>query len=136
MARLCVTDGCEGRHVARGFCSACYQREVYRKNPEAQRRRKLAHYHRNRDRQREYMRGYGLSKKYGITTSEYDAFLVAQNGRCGICRLKDPHMRLAVDHCHKTGRVRGLLCSECNMAIGKFGEDAALLRAALVWLEA
>lgn len=68
-----------------------------------------------------------LLRKYGITRDEYDAILAYQEGRCAICqrapRAKDPG--LAVDHHHRTGQVRGLLCARCNhMLLGWFGEDA------------
>lgn len=62
-----------------------------------------------RDRDRYYQRTYGISH------DEYDALLEAQGGRCAICRNKPKKRRLAVDHNHKTGLVRGLLCSPaCN----------------------
>ena len=82
------------------------------------------------------MRAYGLRRKYGIDQEEYDELWRAQDGRCGICREEaSGKRRLAVDHCHKTGRIRGLLCAECNMAIGKLREDPGLIRAALLWLD-
>jgi hypothetical protein len=70
-----------------------------------------------------------LRKIYKITESDYKAMLRAQRGRCYICRRLpecqrkiNPKVkkRLAIDHDHVTGRVRGLLCSACNFAIGKF----------------
>lgn len=64
---------------------------------------------------------------YGMTAEGYRSMLESQNGGCAICaatvsgdRRSD---RLHVDHCHTTGRVRGLLCSACNLGIGKFGDD-------------
>jgi hypothetical protein len=62
-----------------------------------------------------------VESTYGITGEEYDALLRAQGGRCFICQRKPDKLRLAVDHDHKTGRVRGLLCANnehgCNRAI-------------------
>jgi len=60
--------------------------------------------------------GYHLVTKYGLTLTEYDALIVAQGGCCAIC--EKPSIKLVVDHNHKTGRVRGLLCGLCNTAIG------------------
>lgn len=70
-------------------------------------------------------------KKYGIEAGEYDARYKAQNGRCAICvRATGATKRLAVDHDHSTGRVRGLLCSPCNRFIGQLRDDPdAFLRA-------
>ncbi len=65
-------------------------------------------------------------RKYGLSPDAYDAMLVEQGGRCACCGepfsgpTKDGKRSVCVDHCHKTGRVRGLLCSGCNVAIGKF----------------
>jgi len=66
-----------------------------------------------------------LERKYGITQSDWDAMLVAQGGVCAICKIPGrtgKHGKLAVDHCHSTGRVRGLLCTPCNISIGILGE--------------
>ena len=58
--------------------------------------------------------GSMIEKTYGITAEEYDALLERQGGRCAICRARPRSIRLAVDHDHKSGAVRGLLCSRCN----------------------
>jgi Recombination endonuclease VII len=55
-----------------------------------------------------------LLKKYGLTIETYDLILAAQDGRCAICQCVPRTRRLAVDHCHKTNAVRGLLCTRCN----------------------
>jgi hypothetical protein len=73
--------------------------------------------------------------KRGLTPLDYERMLVAQNGVCAICRQRDNGKRLAVDHSHATGRVRGLLCFSCNTGIGKLGDDPARLRLAADYLE-
>jgi Recombination endonuclease VII len=74
-------------------------------------------------------------RRYGISRAEYDALLAKQGGACAICR-KRAKGRLCVDHCHVTGMVRGLLCNECNCALGYLKDDQASLVAALAYLGA
>lgn len=84
-----------------------------------------------------------LKTKYGITVEEYQTLLDAQGGACAICKRTEPIGRVAtvgpmwlhVDHNHKTGRVRGLLCMECNTGLGKFQDDVTLLQAAIRYLQ-
>jgi hypothetical protein len=75
-------------------------------------------------------------RRYGLTPERYDAILAGQCGACRICRQRPKSGKaLAVDHCHETGRVRGLLCFRCNFGLSFFAEDAqTLFRAARhVW---
>ncbi|MYW15332.1 recombination endonuclease VII [Streptomyces sp. SID2955] len=73
-----------------------------------------------------------LKRNYGLTEAERDAMVAAQRGLCVIC-LNAPAVH--VDHCHKTGRVRGVLCFNCNSAIGKLGDDPDAVRRAASYLE-
>lgn len=79
-----------------------------------------------------------LFKKYGLTKEQYEALLELQNGVCAICgRAQEDSItlrRLGVDHCHKTGKVRGLLCQRCNSAIGFLSDDHDLLRKAVKYV--
>lgn len=74
-----------------------------------------------------------LKNKYGITLEQYDEILIAQGGHCFFCDRTPAQERygvLAVDHCHETGRIRGLLCMTHNRAIGVFGDnEEGLLKA-------
>lgn len=85
---------------------------------------------------RKYDRQMHLKKKYGITESEYDQLLKIQNGCCAICGVDvaGGRGRFHVDHCHKTGVVRGLLCSRCNMGLGSFLDDIEILNKAMKYL--
>jgi hypothetical protein len=80
----------------------------------------------------EYRRRYMLKKNYGITPEQFDTMLLQQGGACAICRetIAKPH----VDHDHKTGRVRGILCANCNVGLGMFGDDVKSLRSAIAYL--
>jgi len=59
-----------------------------------------------------------LRRKYGLEVADYEAMLAAQNGLCALCGGPPGKYRMAVDHCHQTGRVRGLLCNGCNRSLG------------------
>jgi hypothetical protein len=70
-----------------------------------------------------------LLRVYGIGLEEYDRMYIEQEGRCAICHA--PHDVLAIDHCHRTSRIRGLLCSRCNSALGLFQDSAENLTRAI-----
>lgn len=79
---------------------------------------------------------YNIKKNYGLSVEEYERMLLAQQGVCRICKREQArNRRLAVDHCHKTGLVRGLLCDECNHGIGNFQDRLDLLKAAIDYLQ-
>jgi hypothetical protein len=83
------------------------------------------------------IRNADLKRKYGITLTQYKEILLNQDGECAICESTDPrgHGDFHVDHCHSTGAVRGLLCSDCNLAIGLLKDSPKLVRYALNYLE-
>ena len=96
------------------------------------------------EKNKERLKGITRQRIYKISNEQYNKILLEQNGVCSICgfpetatisktdkRIKD----LAVDHCHKTGKVRGLLCRRCNKGIGLFQEDIDLLASATSYLE-
>lgn len=112
--------------------------------------RQAAYYQENKDKIRARVKKYRLEniekttraarnsrykKEYGITLSDYESMLSAQNHRCAICDRLSPYGRLHVDHNHKTGESRGLLCFDCNSGLGKFGDDVGVLRDAIKYLE-
>lgn len=79
----------------------------------------------------------------GLTEGDYKDMLTAQNGVCAICGLPEKNSqkgrtepdRLSVDHCHKTGKNRGLLCGDCNRVLGLMNDNPAWLRTAAAYLE-
>jgi hypothetical protein len=82
-----------------------------------------------------------LRKEFGIGLEEYGAMLEKQGGVCAICKQEETTVRagrvmaLPVDHCHETGKIRGLLCNSCNRALGKFKDSVEHLLAAASYLE-
>lgn len=96
-----------------------------------------------RNRTKSEHKDYFLKWKYGIGLDVYEKMLVAQGGVCLICKEKETRKnkhtgtcRLHVDHCHKTGKVRGLLCQRCNFGIGNFREDSGIMLEAIKYLAA
>lgn len=73
-----------------------------------------------------------IKTRYGLTKEQYQAMIAAQEGKCGICTLA--MRRICVDHCHASGRVRGLLCHRCNIRLSAI-DDRTYREAALAYLE-
>lgn len=78
---------------------------------------------------------YHTRRRYGVDQTEYNRMFEEQGGRCKICNQEQPEKRLAVDHCHRTGKVRSLLCDPCNKAIGLLKDNPSLLRSAANYVE-
>lgn len=75
-----------------------------------------------------------LKKNFGITAEEFEHLMVFQKGGCAICGRYPKKLRLSVDHDHRTGLVRGLLCSFCNRGIATFHELAEVLEKAAAYM--
>lgn len=76
-----------------------------------------------------------LKSKWGMEPADFDRMLAEQGGACAVCSgpTKAGH-HYCIDHCHTTGKIRGLLCHDCNMGIGKLGDTAASVAKALAYL--
>ena len=122
----CAAEGCEKPAKCRGLCDSHYGKKRW------------ADGHRSGSDNYEARRNARLKHRYGITAADYDRMYTEQGGRCAICgktasagnspgHWKD---KLAVDHCHETGKVRGLLCNDCNAGIGHLGNESVALSAA------
>lgn len=115
----------KGKKWLKSWCKQCHADfgKIYRQRAE----RKLIDYERTR---------IVNINKYGISVEEREKMLIAQNGSCKICNKSEKEFakNLAIDHCHITGRVRGLLCVNCNSGLGKFMDDINLLNEAIKYL--
>lgn len=142
------------RRVSDGHCLDCdkaYQKRKRKNRPDDVSRMRADYYKKNRQRileqnKKSYSkpecksvrRNTELKKKYGITSEEYLLMLDIQGNVCAICRGPQMNKRtdyFDVDHCHKTGKVRGLLCTNCNQGIGKFQDNKELMLHAYNYLE-
>jgi len=106
-------------------------------NPELVRAHQLSY----REKNREILGDKERQRRFGITRQEYAEMFHRQNGVCAICSQPETATRLgkvkalSVDHNHKTGSVRGLLCSDCNTGIGKLKEDRNIFLSAIQYLD-
>ena len=120
-------------------CWATYVREHKAKDPEHQREVAKAY----RARRPDIYRNSILKFNYGITVVEYEKMLADQGGVCAVCGREETQRhnrtgrprRLAVDHDHETGEVRGLLCAPCNQTIGLMDESPERLKAVIQYLQ-
>ena len=128
-----------------GLCVKCYMRIRYiEKKAEIKAKTKAAlaadpeRRKRNYAQQRRWLAKhpekpllYGVKHAYGLSAQEYKSLIEQSGGLCAICGQE---RKLHVDHCHSSGRVRGLLCGNCNKAIGLLGDDATRASAATAYL--
>lgn len=122
-------------------------------NPEKRRATERAYRQKNKRKIREQKKAWrkanpdkhnAANKRWKINAMlklcDFDALLAQQNGKCAICRNastgRKKSGRLAIDHCHSTGKVRGLLCHRCNTMLGQSKDSPEILRAAALYLEA
>ena len=130
------------------YCSACQtdRKREKRKDPKyaaRERARSKKWRETNPKRAARSIRCATLRKKYGISADEYDQLLAEQGGVCKICGADNPQIKvpgkrtknLYVDHDHKSGKIRGLLCQPCNTVLGRMNDDPILLRRAAKYLE-
>lgn len=131
-----------GLHPYCKDCSCAYAKEWRKRNPEKRKAQAARHYQRHRTRLREerhkWYREHSaehnrtvnasrLLRRYGITTDHYAALVAIQDGKCAICQTIPNGRPLEIDHDHGTGRIRGLLCFRCNLALGFLGDNPHLL---------
>lgn len=105
-------------------------RASYRRNAENRRKYSREFYWENRQKELDRIR----FKKYGITGDEFRMILERQNLKCPICE-RDIKKNLSVDHDHRTGKIRGLICNNCNLSIGNAGDSSDRLRAMAKYLD-
>ena len=85
-----------------------------------------------------YNREGHLKRNFNLTTEDYNNLLKKQNNVCAICKKEEVSLRnsfLSVDHCHKTNKIRGLLCVKCNSGIEAFKDNPELIKKAIEYLE-
>jgi len=114
----------KGRNGRKSICRACTQKAF---------NKLLSHRRKNEPEVLRDMYRKKVLKTYNLTPESFELLKEKQNGVCGVCE-KETEGNLYVDHCHKTGEVRGLLCNTCNSGIGKLGDKSNSLYKAYVYL--
>jgi hypothetical protein len=122
-------------------CRKCRSEAAYRskqQNPERQERQREAcrrWLKKKKQTNPNYHRDTYLQSTYGISQEQYDLMLEQQDGKCAICHYPpEDGSVLHIDHCHKSGKLRKLLCSYCNQALGLFRDDAERIAAAAEYI--
>lgn len=135
----------------RNMCKSCYKqwhKEYYVRNKERKLNSATEYYKANKDRIRAYRqnnrgrflayeRQYNLRTLYGITPAQFGDLLTIQGGRCPICGTDTPGGKNGtwhVDHCHTSGKIRGILCARCNLMLGHARDNPEVLTAAAAYL--
>lgn len=125
----------------RGVCKGCELAELRafsrnnREHLNRQRRERYANDTDHRDSYRAYNRARFRQYKYGITYEEFHAMIDAQDNVCSICKKSNGRQVLYVDHDHKTGRIRGLLCHTCNTFLGRIDDSIETLEYMIEYLD-
>jgi hypothetical protein len=114
-----------------------YQNNWYDANKKSRKEYKEKYYEEKKETLKKQFKRYDLKRKFGITQEEYNQMHDDQNGCCKICgrHRRNFTNALAVDHNHVTGKVRGLLCKNCNQGLGYFKDNVELLIKAIEYLK-
>lgn len=117
--KVCSKCGKSPATKTRSWCKDCikqYDKSRYNENPEQVMQRTKEYYHDNIDKSLKDAMWRKMRLRYGLTKEGFDELLNDQSGRCAVCNKPlDEHLH--VDHCHKTNKVRGLVCGKCNNSI-------------------
>ena len=128
----------------KSICKECDKRKrkiYYRKNKNRQDKSSKKWYFKNKQKADRKSKDWSLRRDFDITIEDYENILKNQNNKCALCEKSETIKRngkilsLAVDHDHRTGKIRGLLCFHCNTAIGKFKDDIGLLLKTISYLQ-
>lgn len=90
----------------------------------------------NKEKIRFWLKKSRLKRMYGITIEDYDCIFNKQQGKCACCGILNENLtkELSVDHCHETGKIRGLLCHNCNTALGLIKDNVDVLKQMLIYI--
>lgn len=113
-----------------------YNQAYYLANKAVINKRSREWYKNNREKIAKQMRNYHLQRSYGISEETFEQMCATQNNMCLICSqiFSCERKFIHIDHCHKTGRIRGILCNHCNNLLGHAKENITILKRAVEYL--
>jgi len=118
-----ISDFYPGRKDCKN-CKNAAARQWRKDNPE------------NTERHLARMRERTKERRYGVTQEHFDQMLLSQDNKCKICNIEFSGSKFThIDHCHDTDKVRGLLCNNCNLALGQFGDNTDIMDMAIKYLQ-
>lgn len=147
MEKIKICKKCGLEKIQRGdrwVCKSCLSKnhaEWYQLNKNKVSENTKLWIEQNKEKHFQTVRFAAIKRKYGLEANTYIALLQKQNFKCAICNKKEvitnktKTWNLAIDHDHTNGKVRGLLCSQCNLGLGKFKDDITLLQRAVNYLD-
>lgn len=112
-----------------GGSSKEYKSAWEKRNPEKKKEYQKRYYSKNKEKRAAYYR----FRKIGCSKEQYEKLLKRANNKCEICGKED-FRNLSVDHCHVTNKIRGVLCTACNLGIGSFKDNEELMEKAIEYL--
>lgn len=117
------------------YCKDCSTKSRlirYRQSPEIEKQKQKEYYSKNKH----VFKGYSLKALYGLNQTQFNAMRSSQNYSCKICKTHENNLNrgLFVDHCHETGKIRGLLCQSCNTMLGNAKDSILVLQAGIDYL--
>ena len=126
-----------GKDNLHSICKECrnkQRREAYNQNKEHYNTKNLEYYYNNKEKWVLSNRKSCYKRKYNITIEQYNKILLEQNNKCKICGTENKEKYFHIDHNHKTGKIRGLLCCNCNLALGFIKDNSFILIKAINYL--
>jgi hypothetical protein len=122
----------DGKHHLCSVCNKLLSKKWQQKNPEKFKESKAKY----RKKFQEKQKSYNLKYRFGISIEEYKELVTKQENKCAICGVVQTNRKLAVDHCHDSEAIRGLLCTNCNIGLGFFKDNEERLLKAVKYLRA
>jgi len=110
-----------------------YNRQWRRRNRVRANAVSAAYKEKNREKAKVWSQKTNLKKNYGLSLEAFESLKAGQNNRCACCEAEGK--KLVVDHCHITGKIRGLLCRTCNSGIGQLGDTLLSVQKAVRYME-
>lgn len=113
-----------------------YDKTYHTKNKQIKNKRSNDYYHNNKYYCNKRNNDNHRFKRYNITSEQYELFKAEQDNKCAICEVDIPNGKgdFHIDHCHKTGVIRGLLCMKCNVGLGLLGDNLKNLERAYIYM--